>query len=545
LTEVVSHDSLDNFVGDKGYIKKFKLKEGKAMRKILLSMVCLSVLVFALAGTSYAWQGRMGGAGDPYGLLSDESDFLIHPAKIANGEGIKFYGHYRLTYTDVMDWDYDLDLLTPAGVFLTFFDYETSGQEYNNNALLGAATPLGPGRFGIFFTYDGMRGDYDGSEDVLGMSNYAEYDLTKDFDNFALRLLYGLPIGSFKLGGEAQCAYRQEENKNWINLTDMSSGLLNYPGGGDDPTSNLFPFMIPYDSSYWEALFKGSLEGKVGPLDLEFTLRGGFLFSGNNNYEYDAQQPVGTSTAGLAMDGGVQGWRIGGDLWARYSLVQDFSLPFLVRVDYHAKKRDGDGVGSGLLNVNYYGYEHEENNFQIEAGGGIDKQIGQGTTIAAGIYYNYLQGVNDLWIWGDDVRFGIFTYHYNDYPSHKEHQVVVRFTGEHEFSSMVALRMGLGFFYGWVQQHFEQTVAGGGPFNFNDDISPDGYHLGIEGSLGGSLSFNNFTMEPFINGGWQQYDLTGDGATTLGGVLVNTLGMDLSRDEWYIGGGCSFLYDMP
>jgi hypothetical protein len=198
--------------------------EEKIMKKrILLFIVCLSLLVLALAGTSQAWQGRMGGAGDPYGLLSDESDFLIHPAKIAKGEGVRFYGDYRFTYTGVLDWDHEVDMLTTASVLANFYDYETSGQEYKHNALLGATTPLGPGRFGIFFTYNGMRGNYDGDEvEWTGaVYNYYNYNLTSDLDNFALRLIYGLPIGGFNLGGEVQFAYRQEKQENWIQLTNL------------------------------------------------------------------------------------------------------------------------------------------------------------------------------------------------------------------------------------------------------------------------------------------------------------------------------------
>ena len=80
--------------------------------------------------------------GDPFGLVADESDYLIHPAKIAKGEGIRFYGDYRFTYTGVMDWDYNLDEFTTAGVLNTFYHYDGSGQEYKHNALVGAAFPL-------------------------------------------------------------------------------------------------------------------------------------------------------------------------------------------------------------------------------------------------------------------------------------------------------------------------------------------------------------------------------------------------------------------
>ena len=60
------------------------------MKKNCLFFVIISFLVLSLAGVSYGWQGRMGGMGDPYGLVEDESDFLFHPAGIANGKGINF-----------------------------------------------------------------------------------------------------------------------------------------------------------------------------------------------------------------------------------------------------------------------------------------------------------------------------------------------------------------------------------------------------------------------------------------------------------------------
>ncbi len=120
------------------------------MKKVLLSLIGLSLLVFALTGTSYGWQGRMGGIGDPYGLISDESDFLTHPAKIAKGEGIRFYGNYRFTYTGVTGWDYNLDSFNTAGTLTGFYHYDTSGQEYRHNVLVGAGLPLGPGENGAF-----------------------------------------------------------------------------------------------------------------------------------------------------------------------------------------------------------------------------------------------------------------------------------------------------------------------------------------------------------------------------------------------------------
>jgi hypothetical protein len=156
--------------------------------------------------------------------------------------------------------------------------------------------------------------------------------------------------------------------------------------------------------------------------------------------------------------------------------------------------------------------------------------------VAAGLYYNYLQGSDDVLFYRDDPSIS----DNNEFPSYTEHRVIVRLAGEKEFSPAVALRMGLDFFYGWVQEDFEHTDG-----TFFYAVSPNGSRWGIGGSVGGTVQFDSFTMEPFFNAGWQQYDLAGDGATTVGGVLVTTLGLDLSRNEWYIGGGCSFLYDMP
>jgi len=64
------------------------MKGGKIMKRTPLLIVVLTFLVFSMAGIAHGWQGRMAGMGDPYGLIKDESDFLIHPAGIAKGQGI-------------------------------------------------------------------------------------------------------------------------------------------------------------------------------------------------------------------------------------------------------------------------------------------------------------------------------------------------------------------------------------------------------------------------------------------------------------------------
>jgi hypothetical protein len=521
------------------------------MKKVLLTMIGLFVLVFALSGICYGWQGRMGGMGDPFGLVADESDYLIHPAKIAKGEGIKFYGDYRFLYTGVLDWDNEVDIFSSAGVLNLVFPRETSGEELRNEVQVGSSFPVGPGRMGLFFTYAGMRGDYDGKVRRLyppASYYYDTYELSSDLDNFSLRLLYGLPVGGFKLGGEVQLAYRQEENKALYNV-DMGRGTrwlwINPPFGGIAAYANTFPLMLPYDSKYWEALFKGSLEGKVGPLDLEFTLRAGFLFSGDNTYEFQFQAPIGTPTLGFRLKGEVTGWRIGGDLWARYPLAQDLSLPFLVRVDFQDKTRDGDGPGLlGYAGANF-AYKSQEQGLGITVGGGLDKELAKGARIACGINYNYLQGNTDFQLMLVEAG-GWDNWDYSGYPASIEHQIMLRLAGELELSPVVTLRMGLAPFFGWVRQDFKFSFLNSPPIGgYTDDVSTDGYHWGIGASLGGTIKFKPITLEPFINGGYQQLHLKGDGDSVPNlGVLITRYEMSKDRNEWNIGGGLSILFDL-
>jgi hypothetical protein len=516
------------------------------MFKRCIVSVVLFLLVLSFACVSQAWQGRMGGMEDPYGLVQDESDFLIHPAKIANGQGIKLYGDYQFNYTGVLKWDNEVDIFSA----LTYiYPRDTSGDELRHKALVGAAFPLGFGRMGLFFTYDGMRGDYDGKDtcwDPVPSLYHDTYDLKSDLDNFAFRLLYGLPIGGgFKLGAEAQIAYSQEENKTLYNEDDLTSHVLdkNYPFGDITIYENLFPFMMPYDSSYWEALFKGSLDGKVGPLDLEFTLRGGFDFGGDNKYEWEEQDPIGTPVVGFGLKGDVTGWQIGGDLWLRYPLATDLTLPFLVRIDYQEKTRDGDGPGWGYAAGEYFDYKEQEKNLAITVGGGVDKELAKGAKIAAGIYYNYLQGDNALLLMEYPGGGFSLMYDSSDYPDSTEHQVMLRLAGELELSPAVTLRMGLAPFYGWVRQNFTYTYDAILPFT--DHISSDCYHWGIGASFGGTIKFKPLALEPFINGGWQQLHIQGNGdRVTIPGGLADLLEMSTDKDEWFAGGGLSILFDL-
>jgi hypothetical protein len=512
-------------------------------KRILLSLVCLSLLVFVLSGVSYGWQGRMGGMGDPYGLLQDESDFLIHPSGIAKGEGITLYGDYRFTYRSVQDWDYNVDVfVAPVGPPALTSRYETSGDEQTHDVLVGAAIPLGPGRMGIFFEYTGMGGDYDGDVMYTG-ATLPSYDLSSDFDNFALRLLYGLPIGGFNLGGEVQFAYRQEENETDI----MNAGLIGaaivngFYGSFSHPSDyyvNLFPFMTPYDSSYWEALLKGSLEGTIGPVETAFTLRGGFIFAGDNQLAYYSNNGMflpGT----LDLDGKVEGWRLGGDLWLGFSLGDGLSLPFLVRIDYQDKSKDGDGMGVAALPPIGFAYENEESRLELEVGGGVAKEFAGGTRLAGGIYYNYLDAANDFeltapvanWLWNR-----------SEYPDCTEHRFQVKLAGDFPLADAVALQFGMNFFYGWIKEDYAFNSQAPMPGLLTENVSLDGSHWGFGASMGTAVKLQRLTLEPFVGFGYQQINLEGDGLTSI--FPAGRIEVDKATEEWLIGTGLSVQFDL-
>jgi hypothetical protein len=504
------------------------------MRKGYL-VILLPLLLLALAGTSYAWQGRMGGMGDPFGLVADESDYLIHPAKIAKGEGVRFYGDYRFTYTGVMDWNYDVNIFNSGGALLRFFRYDTSGYEQDHDALLGTAFPLGPGRMGLFFNYKGKRSDYDGDVQSIFSPLTDTYELTSNFDAFALRVLYGLPIGgSFKLGGEFQLAYRQEENESQMLQQSLFSFLYENTEGSFSAVlngnKNFLLFMPPYDSHYLEALFKSSLDATIGPIEAALTVRGGFIFNGDN-------QLVRVGPLNLFdLKGDVEGWRIGGDLWLRYPLAKDLTIPFLVRIDYQTKTRDGDGLPIGTLSGSPADYKSTEKSFDLEVGGGLDKEFAKGMRLAAGIYYGYGDARNAFSLAVPNES--LFS-DYGPYPSLMEHRLRLALAGEWGISPAVTLRMGLEPFYGWIREDFKNTIIALPPVI--EDVSLDGYRWGIGASVGGSVKFQHLTLEPFINAGYQEMKLDGDGTEFFRSLIIDV--KELQR-QWYIGGGFSILYDL-
>jgi hypothetical protein len=486
----------------------------------IIFVMLLLMLVFAFSGIAYAWQGRMGGMGDPYGLVQDESDYLIHPAKIANGEGVRFYGDYRFSYTGVTKWDDRFPDLV-----------DVDGQELRHNVLIGAAFPWGPGRMGLFFTYDGMRGDYDGTFETerLAMENH--------LDSFAVKALYGLPIGKgFKLGAEAQLAYRHELQR----VDSFSATFV-------DLNDVFLPYQFPNDSKYLEALFKGSLEGKVGAVDVELTLRGGVILPGTNSSDWalDQQFPPGVTDTAWDAHGEVHGWQIGGDLWLRYPLASDLTLPILVRADYLHKTRDGSGLifPGGTASIDFRG---EVTNLAITVGGGLDKALSKDSRIAAGIYYNFLQGEEDF----TDFQFivpGVFFRESFTYPHSMEHQLLLRLVGEHVFSPAVTLRAGLNLFYGWVipELRTEALFSPVGSDNIHEGPG-HGYDWGFLVSLGGTVKVKPITLEPFVGGGYRQFHVGMSGTEFINfiPIVVPLPRETISRNEWLVTTGLSILFDL-
>jgi hypothetical protein len=505
------------FLKQCGVIQKNNGKERHMGKRILFFMI-MWVLVFALAGIAYAWQGRMGGMGDPYGLVADESDYLLHPVKIANGEGVRFYGDYRFTYTGVTKWD---DRYLDLG--------DVSGEELGHNVLVGAAFPLWLGRMGFFFTYDGMRGSYDGDSGltILQMRN--------NLDNFAWRLMYGLPIGGcFKLGAEVQLAYRQEKQE----LDDASSSTA--------ALNDLWlHYSFPNDSKYLKALFKGSMEGKVGPLDVELTLRGGVDLPGTNSSEWNYQAIVLPSTplAAFKANGEVHGWQIGGDLWLRYALTPDLTLPFLVRADYLQRTRDGSGPAfDGFDRVRFRG---EVRDLAITVGGGVDKAYGKATRIAAGIYYNFLRGKESF----TPTLSNPFASDRMDltYPDSQEHQLLLRIVGEHVLSPAVTVRAGVNLFYGWVRPELRNDeITSAASYGLLHEGPGHGYDWGFLASLGGTVVVKPLPFEPFVGGGYRQFHAGMSGQFNFSGPppAIFLASETISRNEWLVNTGLSILFDL-
>jgi hypothetical protein len=486
-------------------------------KKSLLFLLIFS-LFFCFSMVSHGWQGRMAGMEDSYGLVADESDYLIHVAKIAEGKGLNFYGGYRFTYTEIEK--YRIKFTEDGDSISSDFPGDILG----HSALLGSSFALGAGRLGVFFAYDNSRGDFK-------FKDVTEIRLREDLDNFALRVMYGIPVGGFNFGAEAGVAYREEKNGSlW---SDGSASAYNSIGLIEYSEANFFlPPFIPYNTSYWEIPLKAGLSGKMGHVDTQFTLRGGIIVAGDNKLTFTMVAPPNFGSDDL--DGDAKGWSAGADLWLRYNLSNGLSLPFVVRADYLSKKRDGRGI---LLNLEpdiFIDYKNKETVLDVTLGGGMEKAFGQNTRLAGGIYYSYLDSKKDLILRIYDEGIWEFDYFFDDFPSSVEHRTTLRLAGEHAISPVVTLRGGLSFFYGFVKQ---DTVFGGRDPGGEVKIkfAADGYRGGAGASIGASVKLAPVTLEPFLNAGYQYMKLTADAYEN--GVFYPDVERKDKREQWYVGGG--------
>lgn len=497
------------------------------MKKNLLLMVMVSMFVLLLTTLGYSWQGRMAGMGDASGLIEDESDYLIHPAAIASGKGLNVYGNYRLTYDKTTNWDYSMNAYTAGD----WFNYSADGQTWKNEVQVGTAFTLGAGRMGIFLEYLTASGKYDGVEnDNYGINLTNSFDIKDNLDNFALRIIYGLPVGSIKLGGELQIAYRNEERQTTY-ITEDGHIHANYPWvAWDDPDYNLYPYMIPFESKYWDAQGKVSLEGLMGSAKYTLTLKGGIPFASDNQYSY-----LDAPSYGAEMDGNVSGYKIGGDFWLRVPVSSSIVLPFVISAEYRTIKRDGAGIDDHAGAV--VTYEHETKNLAIKVGGGVDFMPAKGTKLAAGIYYDYLSIKEDTYNDYLDPTEPFYSLSYSDMPKQSEHRVTLKALAEKDLSSTFALRGGFSAFYGLIKSdyayasYYDIVIPDGEPLN----MTTSGSNWGANISIGATVKIDKISLEPFLNGGYMKYKTSGDG--TFGDYGLVTA--DFDKTNWIVGGGLS------
>lgn len=496
---------------------------------VLFFLVCCS-FVQPVA----AWEGRMSGMGNPAGLVQDESDFLTHPAAIADGKGVNYFGDVRFTYTDISKFNYSERSLFNA-------DYTTSGHNWQYGGMLGTAFQVGAGRMGIFFQYSGNDGKLNG--DYLSTFEGAySYNLKDNFDSYALKVLYGIPVSKdTKLGAELQFAYKTDKRQSFLSSPNGAFTLVNNgPYAGffliGLPGANPFYFGIPVDSQYYEAALKASVDTMIGPAKASITVRGSVPFGSENTY--DLVRGPAAGAGGLHMTGDVSGYSLGGDVWVRYPVSSSLTLPFLVSLDYKELKREGDGQEFGAWGAPawFSAYEYTTKNFDFTAGGGVDYAISKDSRVAGGLYYSYLKGKTDF-AFRERNGGGPFTY-YNQsaFPDSRENRITLKLAGETAVLPCVTLNGGLNFFYGWLKQDNTAQALNAFPFPLNSSVTAKGDHWGLAASLGAVIKSGGTSIEPFITTGLDRYSIDGNGTSFLFGTVTAA---EYKKNVWNMGAGVS------
>ncbi len=161
-------------------------------------------------------------------------------------------------------------------------------------------------------------------------------DATTRLDNYALRLIYGQPVKSVNLGAELGVAYRNEKQDDRLNL-GIPISFDDILAVSTQGIGAAWPYMIPYNSSYWELSGKLGLNKKLNQTDIDWTVYGAGLLSADSDNQYKLQGDVSEidvddepgnveNALGVRnnMNGDVSGYQIGSDLWIRHHIDECF-----------------------------------------------------------------------------------------------------------------------------------------------------------------------------------------------------------------------------
>lgn len=501
------------------------------MKKTILLLAALFLFNLVVHSQSFAWQGRMAGTGDAYGLVEDESDFLIHPAAIASsGKDTNAYGAYRVNYKRISQWDNT----TAVPSENRDYPYESNGHELGNVGNIGTSLPIGNGRIGIFFEYLGKISDYSGEENDYGAGTHDHrFDIKTGSHFLNLNTVYGKSAGNFKLGGQFQLSYKNEHNASYFR--DLESKNV-YDAILGSPAQDLYTYKIPFESDYYELLGKLSVEGAIGTVKNTLTLKGGAPLPFASNNKYDSKD----GTFEVTMKGEVAGWNIGCDYWLRLPLSKDFSMPFLVSIVHKRITRDGSGNSNDSSRVSY---ENNTENTNVTTGGGADFYFNKSTKIAIGLYYDYLRSIEDILI-KDDHTTNVISLDYPNYPKNTENRVTIKTMIETKLTPGFSLLSGLNAFYGKITSKYYSTASSTATGRaIESDLSTDGYNWGFNISLGTAVKTGNADVEPFINFGYYKLKIDGNGVynSYITAQYFSATG-ESEKTDWTLGGGLSVRY---
>ena len=272
-----------------------------------------------------------------------------------------------------------------------------SGSERDHDTSIGGTWALGTGRLGIFVKYSLKEGSYDGSS-YNGFGPFSieheAFAFGTDAQSIAVKILYGFPIGTWKLGTEIGFAHKSHSNFIAQSL-DNGGSFINVPVNALSAPYDFFIYMMPVDATWNEASFKASAEETIGPGVLTFTPKIATVFHGVSNVNILYTSGWVDESITVNGTGNVSGWSTGADLWYHIKLNDSTSLPFVVSANYDRKKTNVSTVAI----TNFVGTvpdteTSEAKQFVFEIGGGINKQFTKETKAASGLYYEYLQSKN-------------------------------------------------------------------------------------------------------------------------------------------------------